>query len=154
MPHKQHSRPIWLATVLSPWVAPLAFALWYAYGPFSPDGPNRSIYWGSFATMLPIALIFVLPASYVATCVFGLPWVLWLRRRGLLTWLPVCAGAAVTGAFTTMLYGAVASTSALQPLFLLLGFSLGVLCGVSYCLVAGITIRPTGRSPATRASAG
>lgn len=151
MPHSQHSRPIWLATLVSPWAAPLAFALWYAYGPFSPEGPILHIYWSSFATLLPVALLFVLPASYAATCALGLPWVMWLRRRGMLTWLHVCAGAAVVGIVTAMLYGALASTGVWQPLLALLGLFLGLLCGVSYCFVAGITIRPTGRSPTARA---
>ena len=126
-------------------MAPLAFALWYAYGPFSPIGPNPPIYWGSFATTLPVALIFVLPASYIATFLFGLPWVLWLRQRETLTWLHVCVGAALAGIVTAILYGAVASTSSWQPLVLLLGFFFGILSGISYCLVAGITIRPSGR---------
>lgn len=152
MPYKQHTRSLWLATIVSPWVAPFAFAVWYAFGPFSPDNPNFSNNAGPFTTMFSIALIFVLPASYFATFTLGLPFVLWLRSRGILSGGPVCVGGAVAGIVTAWLYAAIAGAGMWHPLLMLLGFCLGGLCGITFCFVAGITIRPSGRSHTARST--
>jgi hypothetical protein len=49
------------------------------------------VFWGFF--------VFGLPITYAATLVFGLPYVLWLRARGKLTFPLVCLGASLAGAF-------------------------------------------------------
>ena len=44
------------------------------------------------ATVL-LVFLFGLPVAYGAMLLFGVPYVLWLRAKGWLNWMFVCAGA-------------------------------------------------------------
>jgi hypothetical protein len=152
MPYKQHSRPIWLATLLSPLAAPVVFAIGLL-GKVAVSDPFAMHSWFTWAFMPLVSLALVLPVSYLATCILGLPFVLWLRACNRLNWLWVCIGGAVMGGIAGVLC-AYLYTYGLTWVFPSTGAGLGLLTGATFCLVAGITIRPTGRSPAARVRAG
>ena len=71
-----------------------------------------SLLQGSAGRFYPLLAVFVIVGfvSAPATLLLGLPFALWLRRRGSLGWLPVCAFGAVAGMVvlspTATLYGA------------------------------------------------
>lgn len=140
MSSTQHTRPIWLIAIVTPWVATLLFALWCSYGPLPTKSILLPVDRYPFGMAFVMASFFVLPASYIATFIFGLPWVVWLRNHGRLTWLYVCSGSVVIGVITATLYGALISEDTCKLLLTTLGIVFGLICGVSSCLAAGIHI--------------
>jgi hypothetical protein len=146
---KQHTRPIWLATLIAPWAAPIGLALWATATGLVQQGSAGLKDWPS----LFLFLFFVLPASYAATCLFGLPYVLWLRARKALNTVYVCMGAGAAGVITAFAYPLVMGSGwAPNPITMLLSIGLGLLSGLSFCFVAGITFRPSGRAKKPRAA--
>lgn len=79
--------------------------------------------------------IFAIPASIAAMLVLGLPLVLWLRSRELLSWASVCLGAALSGAFFAPVLAFLngESGSALETGVFLFGAMFGLIGGVFFC---------------------
>ena len=128
-----HRQPIWKAVLVAPVAAPLAITAWAAWQSVSVSGITG-------LSDVPIAALFFftfgLPISYIAMLVIGLPYVLWLRSRNLLTWLPVYAGAALLGAIVWCGYWQMS----LRPPSILktlpVGAAIGLLVGILFCWVA------------------
>ena len=128
-----HRQPIWKAVLVAPVAAPLAITAWAAWESVTASGI------AGFRD-IPIAALFVfafgLPISYIAMLVLGLPYILWLRSRNMLTWLPVYAGSALLGAIVWSGYWQMS----LRPPSLLktlpVGASIGLLVGILFCWVA------------------
>ena len=86
---------------------------------------------------VPVAALFVfafgLPLSYIAMLILGVPYVLWLRSRNWLTWVPVYAGSAFLVAAVWAGYWQLS----LRPPSLLttlpVGAAIGLLVGVLFC---------------------
>lgn len=85
---------IWKPALVAPLGAPLAitFAMaWESVSNFGIPGLRD----------LPAAMLFVflfgVPISYIAMLLLGLPYLMWLRSKGWLSWMSVCIGAVVLG---------------------------------------------------------
>lgn len=129
-----HRQPILKAALVSPVVVPLVLTAWGAW---------ESISVGGIAGLrdVPIAALFLfafgLPISYTAMLVLGLPYLLWLRSRNWLTWIPVYAGATLLGAAVWAGYWQMS----LRPPSLLkalpVGAGIGLVVGIVFCWLAG-----------------
>ena len=85
---------IWKAALIAPLGVPLSITFvtaWEAVSNFGLSGLRDLP-----ATML-LTFLFGLPISYGVMLLLGLPYLMWLRSKGWLTWVFVCIGAAVIG---------------------------------------------------------
>jgi hypothetical protein len=135
-PVAQHSRPLWVATIVTPLVTPLAYFLVLLAIEFTSE---HSSYESVFRA---IGILFLvgLPLAFGAMCLVGLPLVLLLRSQRMLTPGYVLIGASVIGvlamsAFTGLLGGA------WDPVLTLWGLGLGLFSGFVFCFVAGVPFR-------------
>ena len=97
----QHRRPIWFAVLVTPWAVPLAFVLWSIFAVLFTEGVSGLKDW-------PVLLgffVFALPVTYAAMLIIGLPYVLWLRARGALTFSFVCIGAVLAAIVAIPVFG-------------------------------------------------
>ena len=145
----QHKRSLWLAVALSPWAAPLAF-IGGAFLYLAIKGNfDTAIAWQTAVAFL----VFGLPTSYAATILLGVPYVLWIRRLGFLNYAFVCLGAVVAGAIALpTLIWLIGGT---QQHFLQnvgLGMVLGLISGIAFSMIAGLTIQSRGSCHASRAT--
>ena len=138
----QHRRPIWFAVLVTPWAVPLAFVLWSIFAVLFTEGVSGLKDW----SVLLAFLVFILPVTYAAMLIIGLPYVLWLRGRGALTFPLVCIGAVLAAIFVVPVFGWLTGPH-IPPsgASILLSGALGLLSGLVFCAAAGITIRPSGR---------
>jgi hypothetical protein len=125
-------RPILYGTIASILAAPTAFFVYavvsaIAQGSLEPAGVAISamaIYYFGILVSGPLGLA------------IGLPYTLWLKRRGRLTWFRTCSGATLIGllAFIGIWY---LNFQLYKPLitFALLGALMGLLSGVAFCVV-------------------
>jgi hypothetical protein len=139
-----HRRPLWLGLLLAPWAAPLALAA-MAWASDRLEGGTRS---GSAALeVLAFALALGLPLAYVATALFGLPWVVWLRARGRLVGGLVLLAAAPFGSAAMLLglaeFGARLGFAAQIGI----GACLGLAVALAFCVLCGIPWRRAGPIP-------
>lgn len=92
------------------------------------------------ATLL-LVFLFGLPISYGAMLLLGLPYLMWLRSKGWLTWILVCFGAAVLGSAIWSGYWRLS----LRPPSLMhtipIGALIGLVVGVIFNLVAKLPRR-------------
>ena len=135
------NQPIWKAVVVAPWAAPMVLSLGAAWQLFSVGGAD------DLAGLPLVAFFFFLfgvPISYGAMLVLGLPYLLWLRSRGWLSWLTVCMGSIAIGCITWVGYW----HFSLRPPPILesvaIGAGVGLAVGVAFSLVAGLTMRSSG----------
>jgi hypothetical protein len=129
---------IWKPALVAPLGAPLAITLamaWESVSNFGISGLRD----------LPAAMLFVflfgLPISYIAMLLLGLPYLMWLRSKGWLSWLSVCMGAAVLGsAIWATAWGFGRQP---QPLThtIPIGALIGLVVGVIFSLVAKLPRR-------------
>ena len=126
-------RPILNAVLVAPVAAPLAIAAWVAWESVSLGGID-GLRDASIAALLIFA--FGLPISYIVMLILGLPYVLWLRSRNLLTWVRVYAGATLLGAIVWSGYWQMSlrPTSLLETLPV--GAVIGLLVGILFCWAA------------------
>jgi len=141
---RQHTRPLWLAAVISPWAAPIAFMLYFAGHDLLQFG---TLAFRNWAEVTFNALLLMLPGSYAATCLLGLPYILWLRTRHALSIPSVCAGATIAGLLAAFVYAWAfgVEDAAPDPVLIRTGVVTGLACGLSFCVLAGVRLR---RSPA------
>src|SRR6185437_14255878 len=76
--------------------------------------------------------------TLVPTVLFGLPYLLWLRSRGTLTALRICAGAAAIGAgyLALLSWGTTWANPAPSVFTYVVGACLGLIGGLAFCLGA------------------
>jgi hypothetical protein len=135
-PEPQHSRPLWVATILTPLVTPLAWFLIlvvidYRSGHPSPESLSRAI---------GIIYLIGLPLALGAMCLVGLPLVLLLRSQKMLTGGYVLIGASVTGVLTMAVFTA-STGGGWESVMALWGLGLGFFAGLVFCFAAGIPFR-------------
>jgi len=130
----EHRKPIWKAVLLAPIAAPLAITVWMAWESVSLNGVSglRDV---PIAALLLFA--FGLPISYIAMLALGLPYVLWLRSRNLLTWIPVYLGATLLGAIVWSGYWQMSRHPPSLLHTLPVGAAIGLFVGVVFCWAAG-----------------
>jgi hypothetical protein len=130
----QQRQPVWKAVAIAPAAAPLAITAGVAWDLVSVSGVEG-------LRDLPIAALFFfavgLPISYFAMLILGLPYVLWLRSRNWLTWLPVYVGSAALGAVVWSGYWQMSLRPPRLPQTLALGAVIGLVVGVVFCWIAG-----------------
>lgn len=138
----QHRRPIWFAVLVTPWAVPLALVLWSIFRVIFTEGVSGLKDW----SVLLAFLVFILPVTYSVMLIIGLPYVLWIRRRGALTFPLVCIGAVLAATVAIPAFGWLTGPHILPSgeSILLFG-ALGLLSGLVFCVAAGITFRPRGR---------
>ncbi|WP_092705317.1 hypothetical protein [Rhodanobacter glycinis] len=145
----QHSRPIWFATLVTPWAVPIGLVLTtLLFGLFTKGLDAIRVPEESY-----FVFVYILPATYTAMLALGLPYILWLRAHGVLTFLLVCAGAMVSATIVSPIYVWVRLDSTQLQIgdFLIPAF-FGLLSGIVFCFAAGITFRPSGRAKKPRAT--
>jgi hypothetical protein len=146
MPNTQYSRSLWVAILVAPLAAPVAYTLWELVVALFMGGAKDHDLLLVMASVLMVSFALVLLASYIAALIFALPLVLWLRARGILTTAYVCIGSALAGLIVGAVFPAILGFGWRWVVqFSAYGVFLGLLSGICLCLVAGITTRPSGR---------
>ncbi|MEO7067682.1 MAG: hypothetical protein ABI114_12280 [Rhodanobacter sp.] len=85
---------IWKPALIAPLGVPLSITLvmgWESVSNFGISGLR------DLSVAMMFVFLFGLPTSYVAMLLFGLPYLMWLRSKGWLSWVSVCVGAVVLG---------------------------------------------------------
>ena len=129
-----HRRPLWLGAGLALLVPPACIQLlaWAATLAFS---------WMDALAFFGSALVFTLPVS-LAALALGLPYVVWLRWRGLFRLPWVCLGAAIIGAMVLLLLaGVVFDVTDELGAAAVVGALIGLAAGLAFCQGAGIDMR-------------
>jgi hypothetical protein len=135
-PHKQ---PIWKAVLLAPIAAPFAVSVVIAC-----DAASFNYFTGlrdvPVAGLFFVIFFFGLPMSYVGMFIFGLPYILWLRSRNILTRPLVCLGSSLVGVLVWAGYFLRSSqhTPSVIPT-LIAGLLIGLFVGLVFCRIAGLT---------------
>lgn len=78
-----------------------------------------------------------LPLSYMVMFALVLPYVLWLRHRNRLNWIPIYTGIAAIGAAVWTLCWQMTLRPPSLPASLATGAAVGLAVGVVFCWVAG-----------------
>jgi hypothetical protein len=133
-----HSRPLWVATIVTPLLTPLAYFLVLLAVEFTGDHPSPE----SVFRAIGILYLVGLPLAFGAMCLVGLPLVLLLRSQGMLTPGYVLIGASVIGVLTMSAFTGLMG-GAWDPVLTLWGLGLGLFAGFVFCFVAGIPFRET-----------
>jgi len=129
------------AAIAGSFAAPVVVMLWQAASSLFDRG-------GISLSLGPIFLIGA-PISLLVTCVFGLPFVFYLRRRNSLNVIAVCLGDVVIGAFlfVALLWLVSLPSQATADVFRqsLVGGFLGLMVALVFCLLARIPFRSHSR---------
>jgi site-specific recombinase len=137
--HAQHSRPLWLAALLTPFALPIAYALIFMLG---NAARGRELMSEEATRALSALVIFGLPISLVATFLLGLPFALLLRSKGWLNMPVVCGAAVIAGivAFHVFMLtlGGMAKVGILE---IAISGTIGLFMGIVFCLIAGVRFR-------------
>lgn len=126
---------IWKAVLVAPLGVPLSIAFlttWESVWNFGFSGLR------DFPITMLFVFLFGLPISYVIMLLLGLPYLLWLRSRGRLTWLSVCTGSAAIGSAVWAGYWRLSFHPPPLERTILVGLFIGVVVGAIFCLVAKI----------------
>jgi len=138
-------RSILLGGVIAPLAAPVAFFLGMSLISVFRDGPVAGLH--DWQAGLLAVMVFVLPASYLATWVFGVPYIFWLRSRSRLTATHVCMGAVIFGIISAWVYQYIGKVGPLQVEHLarsaLFGAGLALCVAIAFCVVTGISSENT-----------
>lgn len=133
-------RPLWIGGVVAPLVAPLAFFLAVTLWSVTKDG--LTVGSQGWEAGVASAVIFVLPMSYLATWLLGMPYLYYLQRKSRLSMLRVCTGAIMFGVLATSLFQFVGRDGSLGPVLLLHGALIGgglALCvALPLCWIVGV----------------
>ncbi len=138
-------RSIWLGAVIAPLAAPLSLAVYGFVYDVLQKGSSALADWPSG---LMLTFFFGLPIAYLMMFLLGLPYILWLQRRGNLGWLSVCGGAVLAGGIGMPL-GIRLLIGSSQPYVtnVLFGAAVGLVCGAAWCAatVPNNSSKPTPR---------
>jgi hypothetical protein len=132
----QHSRPLWIATLVTPLLTLLSYFLVLLTLEFASEHPSPESVFRAIGILLMVGL----PLAFGAMCLIGLPLVLLLRSQRMLTPGYVLIGASVIGVLTMSAFSGLLG-GAWDPLLTLWGLGLGLFSGFVFCFVAGIPFR-------------
>ena len=139
----QHSRPLWVATIVTPLLVPLAYFLVLLTVELTGVHSSSESVFRAFGILCMVGL----PLAFGAMCLVGLPLVLLLRSQNMLTPGYVLIGASVIGVLTLSVFTGLIG-GAWDPVLALWGLGLGLFSGFVFCFVAGIPFTASSRSPA------
>ncbi len=91
-----HRRPFWIGALLAPWAGPVALTL--AAWLHDALAGSQTMRGSQAVEFLAFALALGLPVAYTGMLAFGLPFALWLRRRGALAASLLCLAGIPAGA--------------------------------------------------------
>ena len=138
-------RSIFVGCLIAPLTAPLFFFLGIIVISVIHDGAAVGLH--DWQAGVAAAAVFVLPVSYLATWIFGVPFFFWLRARARLTTKNVCFGAVTFGVISTWIFQWIGKAEPLQVEGLALGGLLGAglaLCvAIAFCGIIGTPLRRT-----------
>ena len=135
-PRPQHSRPLWIATIVTPLLTPLAYFLVLVAAEFTGvHASGESVF-----RAMGILYLVGLPLAFGAMGLVGLPLVLLLRSQSMLTPGYVLIGASVIGVLTMAVFTGLIGGS-WDPGLTLWGLGHGLFAGFLFCFVAGIPFR-------------
>jgi hypothetical protein len=136
-------RSILIDGVIAPLAAPLTFLLGMALVGVSRDGLAVGLH--DWPAGLALVTMFVLPVSYIATWILGVPFILWLRARSRLTAVNVCGSAIILGVASAWVFQWFANVGPLRFEHLtfgaLLGASLALCVAITFCAVVRTPLR-------------
>jgi hypothetical protein len=135
-PRAQHSRPLWVATIVTPLITPLAYFLVLVAAEFAGEHSSSESVFRAIGILYMVGL----PLAFGAMCLVGLPLVLLLRSQRMLTAGYVLIGASVIGMLTMSTFTGL-TDGAWDPVLTLWGLGIGLFSGVVFCFVAGIPFR-------------
>jgi hypothetical protein len=137
-PHPaQHSRPLWVAALVSALFVPVAFfCALLAVNAVRGEASGESTFRG-----IGFVFLFGLPLSLGATYLVGLPFALLLRSQRLLTVKYVVAGAALLGAFAIVGLTFVVLRAPVTLDAVAVGVAVGAIAGLVFCATAGVAFR-------------
>lgn len=125
-------RPLWVGGLIAPLVAPVVFFLALLLWSVTQSGVALGTQgWEAGAVS---ALVFVLPVSYLATWLLGMPYLYWLQRKSRLSTLRVCAVAIVFGVIAMWVFQFIGKNRQLEPMHLLHGALIGAVLAVCVAL--------------------
>jgi len=137
VPAAQHTRPLWLACLLTSLALPLVFSgLVIAFAVIN----GGTVFSEELARALGFIFLFGFPYSLGVTLLLGLPTVLLLRELRRLTALNVCAVGGMAGVVTVTIFQLV-STMNFEWAPMAFGLGLGVGAAFVFALIAGIPLR-------------
>jgi len=136
-PPTQHSRPLWLAALITALLTPaIFFGVLLAINLVRGEASGELAFRG-----MGFLIFFGLPLSLGATYLVGLPLALLLRSQQLLAPKYVIPGAALVGAtiLSVLTLTILRTTLTLQAIAV--GLGVGAVAGIVFCLTAGIAFR-------------
>ena len=137
-PAPQHTRPLWLAGLITAISVPLA--CWAAI--IVIEVANGGSFFGEeVMRSLGALMFFGLPMSFIIMFVVGYPLVLALRHFGRLSALNICAGGAAIGVLFALIGSRFIPAGQIDPELVLFAGGAGLIAGIVFCLVAGIPFR-------------
>jgi hypothetical protein len=136
-------RPLWLGGIIAPVFAPLMFFLVVLLWSVATGGVAAGLH--DWQAGVSSAVIFVLPMSYLATWLIGMPYLYWLQRKSQLYTLRVCAVAIASGVITTWVFQFIGRVAPLNWIVLsygaLIGGALAVCVALPICWIIGVSTR-------------
>jgi len=129
---------LWKAALIAPLGVPLSITFAAAWESISNFGLSEL---RDLPAAMLLVFLFGLPISYGAMLLFGLPYLLWLRSKGWLTWVFVCMGAAVLGAAIWAGYWQLSLRPPSLTRTIPVGVLIGLVVGVIFSLVAKLPKR-------------
>ena len=130
MTEPQHKRSLWLGVLFASLVVPITLIFIALISQFrAPSSANL---------LIGIGGIFVIatPISFLATTLFGLPYVLFLRALKILNWTYICVGASLIGVLVDLLLVWLVSGELTKLSQGLLAAFIGLVSGIAFCLGA------------------
>lgn len=129
---------IWKAILVAPLGVPLSIFFviaWEAVSNFGISGLR------DLPATMPLTLIFGLSVSYGVMLLFGLPYLIWLRSKGWLTWVFVCIGAAIIGSVVWTGYWQLSPRPPPLARTIPIGALIGLIVAIMFSLVAKLPAR-------------
>jgi hypothetical protein len=105
-------RSILLGGLIAPLAAPLIFLLGTLAVSVIHDGTTVGLH--DWQAALAAVTVFVLPVSYVATWILGVPFIFWLRSSSHLTRMNICLGAVGVGVIAMLILQLMANVGPLN----------------------------------------
>lgn len=128
-------RPLWVGALVAPLVAPFALlALVLAFDAFE----GRLTRFDAAIEILALSFVSGLPIAVAGTWLLGLPCACWLRRRGVLSILALCAMAAPLGALALVVGMWAIGGRIAVPVMIAIGAVVAVTMAAVFGLVCGL----------------
>lgn len=133
-------RPIWIGGLLAPLAAPLAFFFVMIALSVVKDGVAIGIH--DWQAGILFVMVFILPASYLAMWVFGIPYIYWLRSIWRLSILNVSTGALLFGVIAAWVFQWIGKADPLDMVALghgaLFGAPLSLCVALAFCWIVRV----------------